>query len=231
MLSIRPKKNGKSVKSVFFDLDETLIKNQIPVRRLFPTVFFDFQDQIGAENKEVFFYALQELVKGLWERMFSIPIEPEKQLVNCFAKAIYATEAVPPQLIPELAKQMVEHFFYLGSHNVELHDGAIETLERIRSKGIKTGLITNGIVEAKAHKPYKPVFDLALKRAQAKAHEAWHVGDHVTNDVAGAVRAGLNGIFYNPHNRNVEQSFVNVIERPCYTINHLSEVVDLLEAA
>jgi len=247
----RKPKSRKDLQAVFFDLDETLIKNNIPVRQLFPKVFYDFQDKIGYENKHAFFKVLQEEVKGLWERMFESDINPEQQLVICFIKALNNTRALDPTKVPRLAKKMVAHFFKLGSFNVELHNGAIETLEGLRKKGIIVGIITNGMetlqigkikrlqldlhidnltisAEALAHKPDKAIFDLALARAGVDAEQAWFVGDHITNDVAGAVRAGLHSIYYNPRNLHVENSFIGVVERPDYTINHLTELLEYL---
>lgn len=247
----RQKKARKDLKAVFFDLDETLIKNNIPVRQLFPKVFFDFQDVIGLANRTAFFEVLQHEVKGLWMRMFDSNICPEQQLTTCFIKALNNTHALPPTAVPRLAKNMVAHFFKLGSFNVELHPGAIETLEGLKQKGIIIGIVTNGMetlqmgkikrlelnkhidnltisAEARAHKPAKEIFHLALSRANVDAEQAWFVGDHITNDVSGAVRAGLHSIYYNPQNLHVEKSFVGVVERPDYTINHLTEVLEYL---
>ena len=95
MVPYRPQKkeNRKDLKAVFFDLDETLIKNHIPVRQLFPTVFHQHQDKIGEENKQIFFEELQPEIKGLWDRMFESDIHPEQQLVTCFIKALNKTRA------------------------------------------------------------------------------------------------------------------------------------------
>ena len=244
--------NGSSsARAVFFDLDETLIKNNIPVRKLFPRVYSDFKEAIEPKSRKIFFEVLQYEVKKLWIHMFDSDTSPEQQLVNCFVKALNETNSLSPDRTPKLAKVMVTHFFKLGAHNVELHDGVIETLTALRKKGITIGIVTNGIKtlqkgkirhlkleqyvdsiiisgEAGAHKPDQEIFDLALSKANVTANQAWFVGDHVTNDVAGAVKAGLTSVYYNPQNLHVEKSFVGVLERPDYTINHLSELLEYL---
>ena len=146
---------------------------------------------------------------------------------------------------------MFEHYLSLSANNVVFHDGAQRTLSELRERGIVTGLITNGIeqvqlgkvrklnlqdqvdyvtvsAQARAHKPYAPVFELALKRANVKASQAIQVGDHATNDVAGAIRAGLGGVFYNPNTHRIEEAFAQLDERPTHHIYHLSEVLDLI---
>ena len=249
---LRKNNQRRELKAVFFDLDETLIKNNIPVRKLFPTVFADFQDRIGNEHRTAFFGVLQIEIQGLWQRMFNSDISPEQQLVTCFIKALNNTQAISPTKTPRLAKEMVQHFITLGSNNVELHSGALETLDGLRKRGITTGIITNGLTtmqlgkikhvnldqylnsitisaQAGAHKPSKEIFDVALSKENLSAHQAWFVGDHVTNDVAGSIRAGMHSVYYNPHDIHVENSFAGVIERPNYTINHLTEILEYVK--
>lgn len=243
--------NKSQVKAIFFDLDETLIKNHIPVRKLFPTVFYNFVDQIGEQNKYVFFEALKSQINGLWLKMFDSDICPEQQLINCYLNSLNATKVINPGQISLLAEQMAAHFINLAAQNIQLHDGAIETLETLKKRDIKIGLITNGMVsmqmgklgtlelenyfdtitisaEARAHKPAKAIFELALSRANVTPDQAWHVGDHIENDVSGAVKAGLHGIYYNPTHLHVENSFADVLERPHYTINSLIEIADYI---
>ena len=146
---------------------------------------------------------------------------------------------------------MFEHYLSLSANNVVFHDGAQETLATLRDRGVITGLITNGMeqvqlgkvhslkiqeqvdyvtvsAQARAHKPYAPVFELALQRANTSAEHAIQVGDHATNDVAGAIRAGLGGVFYNPKGLELEESFADLEERPTHHIRHLKEVLNLI---
>jgi len=81
--------------------------------------------------------------------------------------------------------------------------------------------------QARAHKPNKEVFELALSKADVDATQAWQVGDHATNDVAGAIRAGMQGIFYNPKQLKIEDSFAELDERPNHIIENLAQVIDL----
>ncbi|MFT6408101.1 MAG: FMN phosphatase YigB (HAD superfamily), partial [Arenicella sp.] len=84
---------SNKLKAVFFDLDETLVENKIPVRELFARMYYDFEEQLGANNKDVFFTALRERAANLWSTMFETSISPEQQFVNCFASCVEATGA------------------------------------------------------------------------------------------------------------------------------------------
>lgn len=239
------------LKAIFFDLDETLIENKIPVRELFARMYFDFEEQLGAQNKELFFTALREQAANLWGSMFDTDVAPEQQFINCFASCITTTGAASGDKALAIGQNMFDHYQNLSSSNVVFHDGALALLTELSNRGIITGLITNGMeqiqlgkvhamdihnkvdhvtvsAQARAHKPHAPVFNLALDRAGVSAKHAIQIGDHATNDVAGAIRAGLGGVFYNPGELVLEESFAGLPERPTHHIHHLSDVLGLL---
>lgn len=239
------------IEAVFFDLDETLIENKIPVRDLFARMYFDFQEPLGKENQKVFFNTLREQASTLWDTMFETDVSPEQQFVNCFAHCVEATRVASGSAAQKIGQNMFDHYESLSSNNAVFHDGAIETLAALQERGIVTGLITNGMekiqlgkihaldiqnkvdhvtvsAQARAHKPHAPVFELALARANVNARSAMQVGDHATNDVAGAIRKGMGGVFYNPGNLVLEESFAELDEKPTHHIHHLSQVLELI---
>lgn len=242
---------NKKPRAIFFDLDETLVENRIPIRDLFARMYFDFEQHLGAENQKLFFSVLRQRAADLWSTMFETDALPEHQFVNCFRHCIAATGLTEKQRSNDLAQQMFDHFQQLSAHNVVLHDGAEEILRELNSRGIITGIITNGIeqiqlgkihhlnlqekvdhvtvsAQARAHKPLPQVFSLALKRANVTANEAWQIGDHVRNDVAGAIRSGMSGVFYNPHAKDVNDAFSDLEEAPTHVIEHHSQILELL---
>jgi len=242
---------SKPLKAVFFDLDETLIENKIPVRELFARMYIDFEEQLGEQNKDLFFATLREQAANLWGSMFNTEVAPEQQFVDCFATCVEATGAANGRAALSIGQNMFDHYESLSSNNVVFHDGAVELIAELNSRGLITGLITNGMeqiqlgkvhaldihnkvdhvtvsAQARAHKPHAPVFELALKRAGVSAEHAIQIGDHATNDVAGAIRAGLGGVFYNPNNLLVEESFADLPERPTHHIKHLGEVLSFV---
>ena len=83
--------------------------------------------------------------------------------------------------------------------------------------------------QARAHKPHQPVFRMALSAAGVRASQACQIGDHPTNDVAGAIRAGMSGIFYNPKQRCINEAFADLEERPTHVIRSLGDVLSWVE--
>lgn len=133
-----------------------------------------------------------------------------------------------------------------------LNQGALNTLQTLNNNGLTTGIITNGMervqmgkiqalsldkkvdhvvvsAQARAHKPNAKVFNLALSKANATPEQAWQVGDHPVNDVAGAIRVGMKGVFYDPKGLRIDTAFEQVDEKPSHTIQRLSDVLSLLE--
>jgi HAD superfamily hydrolase (TIGR01509 family) len=240
--------------AIFFDFDETLAENRIPIQDLFAAMYHEFSEQIGTENREAFFSALRGNAGQLWNTMFETSEQPEDQFRRCFKNSVATLDRFDDALCNNLGDNMFDRFLELSSNNVQLHDGAEETIEALKNQGIITGIITNGIealqlgkihrlglqeqvdhvivsAQARAHKPHASVFQFALSKAGVPANGAWQVGDHPTNDVAGAIRAGMSGVFYDPSANKLEEAFKELEETPTFTIHHLNEVIEIIDFA
>ena len=184
--------------------------------------------------------------------MFLSDSSPESLFIDCFTQAIFSTNTVDESDATSMATAMFENYLSLSADNIHFQDGALDTMAKLSARGFITGIITNGIeaiqlgkihklglqnivdhvtvsAQARAHKPHQAVFDLALSRAGVQAEQAWQVGDHATNDVAGAIRIGMGGIHYDPSGELHKTAFTDLAENPTHSIKHLSQVLDLLD--
>lgn len=214
-------------------------------------MYTDFTAELGDGNQKPFFTELSHRASTLWGSMFDSDDSPERQLVECFRHSIIATNAVAEYRQLSLAQDMIDHFVALSAGNVQFQDSAEAVLAELNKMGFIVGLITNGIeqvqmgkikkldiadkvdhvtisAQAKAHKPAKAVFDLALERASVTADQSWMIGDHPTNDVAGGIRAGLTGVYYNPHQHEPSKAFADLDETPDHTIERLADILGLV---
>ncbi len=118
-----------------------------------------------------------------------------------------------PTRLGTVAEELMERF--ADPATFELRPGTRELLERTRSLGIRTALVSNwsdalvGLVhglrlefdavlssaDVGCEKPDRRIFELALARLDVPPERAWHAGDSWLNDVQGAERAGIRGIF------------------------------------
>ena len=237
--------------TIFFDLDETLIENRRAVPELFQDVYNLHAQTLGEEHRGDFFARLRHYAGSLWDSMFDHSASPESLFVECFANAARDLKLLQGAQATALGQTMLDSYVTLSSGNVSFQPHAEDTLENLRELGLTVGIITNGIeqiqlgkinalgltdkvdvitvsAQARAHKPHAPVFELALERANAKAEHAWQIGDHATNDVAGAIRAGMGGVFYDPGLDRRASAFDELPEQPTHVISALNEVLDLV---
>ena len=114
----------------------------------------------------------------------------------------------------------VDYIEYLPKYN-HLIDGSIDLLEYLKKK-YQLHIITNGFKEVQATKlnasglngyfktittseevgvlkPNPKVFHHALDLASAQSGESVYVGDHFDTDVMGSKNAGIDQVFFNPH--------------------------------
>lgn len=71
-----------------------------------------------------------------------------------------------------------------------------------------TGVFTSE--DARAYKPRKELFELALKKAGLPAENVLHIGDSISSDIKGAMSVGINAIWVNRSNREVPQNVTAV---------------------
>jgi len=246
----------RTPKVIFFDLDETLAENVIPIQQLFAQMYFQFKDELISDKiitdpQDTFFTTLRSHAGVVWNTMFDGNGSPEQKLIYCFSQSILSVKPMPESAADQLGKHMFERFVSLSANNVRLQNDALPTLAALNAAGFATGIITNGIEQlqmakiqqlnlpnavdhiivsahAGAHKPDRKVFQHALDKAGVEARHAWQVGDHATNDVAGAIRAGMGGVFYDPTGKRAATAFAEIAEVPHHTIQKLLGVVELL---
>ncbi|MFA5629994.1 MAG: HAD family hydrolase [Porticoccaceae bacterium] len=234
--------------AVFFDLDETLIKNTSDTDALFGEVFRSQFVTLDPILFEPFMAALREHAAHVWDTMFDRAEPATDQLTQAMASAIAAVGGDT-----EGGAAFFEAFTAAAAANSELHRNARETLEALRGRGIGVGIITNGFEalqmtkirrhglhdlvdaiivseHAGAHKPSPLVFEFALRKLGVAARSAWHVGDHPVNDVAGAAGVGLGAIYFNPAlaDGELDGLFPQGEKPPLHAIADLAELQALI---
>lgn len=140
--------------------------------------------------------------------------------------------------VDTLAKRISEVWW--DHANPETYPDVIDTLIRLKAKGVKLGIVTNGFKEdvdqilhrlrlkgyfevgigadaCKKAKPDAEIFLFALDKLGVRAEETLFVGDDVKKDYEGAKRAGLRALLVDrdgsvPQNREIIRSLVEVLE-------------------
>ncbi len=235
-------------RAVFFDLDETLIEHTIGGAELVRRIHAAHVEALGPVSEAEFRAMLREKAAALWGTMFE-PAEPGVDpLVRSFRRTL---EALGRDL--GAAQSMRDSFVAIVLAETRPSPGAKETLARLRAEGVVTGIITNGYIAfqegkiahhgfagltdfvlvseaAGAHKPDPRIFQIALERAGAAPAEAWHVGDHLVNDIGGAEQAGLSSVLYDPKEDRLPTTLPDGACHPSHIIQQFAELPGIVLA-
>ena len=129
-------------------------------------------------------------------------------------------EILPTQtlLLPH-TKELLEHC--KGRYEIHLITNGFETTQRLKLQysGIAryfTHLITSE--KSNSMKPHREIFEYALTASGARMEDSIMIGDAVDIDIMGAINAGWDCAYYNPHGVLHER-------KPTYEVVHLEELV------
>jgi putative hydrolase of the HAD superfamily len=209
------------LKVIFFDAAETLFRTRGSVGDIYLKIA---QKYGSAATKEAIDEAFFKEFKNRPAPVISGEVSSdertaiEKRWWYNVVKEVFAEVG----MIPSFEDYFQEVYaIFKGSQGWELFPETIEVLTEIRKKGYQTGMITNfdtrvyevnralGIEhlidsmtlssEAGAPKPDPRIFKKALENHQIQPEEALHVGDSLSDDVRGALKAGLQAILIDRH--------------------------------
>ena len=145
--------------------------------------------------------------------------------------------------------------FYLAEMpgQKRLVSGTVELLDYLKGKGYLLYILTNGFREVqhkkleitglkkyftrvfisediKAPKPAREIFEYAIKSANAKKKDSLMIGDDPEVDVAGALNAGIDAVWFNTNVKEggLEEKFPARNGHFVYTIHSLSQLEQIV---
>ncbi|TLS52215.1 HAD family hydrolase [Paenibacillus antri] len=218
-----------NIKAVLFDLDNTILDRSKTFRNFTLSFVNTYFNHV-------------EITDHLVRRIVELDQDGYKDKAELFEELIVE---LPWKISPELP-ELMEYYELHYVRNATLMEQAQEVVQHIKSK-YKTGLITNGrtliqygkidriglrnefdlIVvseEVGIKKPNPQIFKMALERLEVNPEECIYIGDHPTNDIEGAGKAGMKTIWM-----QVNQPWnPGLTIKPNYEIKRLGELLALL---
>ncbi|HSP56486.1 MAG TPA: HAD family hydrolase [Dehalococcoidia bacterium] len=145
---------------------------------------------------------------------------------------------------PELARQTSDHYRDLRDERLCLVDGAIETIEWFRSRGVRLGMATNGsatgqrakierfglapyfdriIVEGEfgLGKPERGVYEELFASLGAGPAKTWSVGDNLEWDVGAPQSLGAYGIWVDVQQSGLPEGAPVLPDRIVHSVREL----------
>lgn len=228
-----------SIKLITFDLDDTLW-DTAPVIVSAEAILRDWlaanAPDLGAVPVEHLYAIRERLVQaepGLKHRISALR---RRVLFHALEDVGYSENKAR-----ELANEGFEVFLH-ARHQIDIFPEVQPVLEILRHS-YTLGVVTNGNADVRRlgladyfkfalcaedlgiGKPDPQPFLEALRQGQVDAHAAVHIGDHPGDDIAGAQRAGLRAIWFNPQGKAWEAE-----NRPDAEIQRLSQLPELLNS-
>lgn len=203
---------------ILIDLDDTLWDFRRNSKIAMQEIYNDYELNKLYDSFESFYDVYTVKNHQLWEQYAKGEIIKDYLSLERF---LYPLRVVGAEDV-ELAKRLGEDFLHRTTLQTNLVDGAIETLEYLKSKGYTLSIISNGFIEVQYTKlrrsgllPYfsnvflseevgyqKPdirFFQAVLDRLNATPAECLVIGDNLQTDIQGAQNANMRAIFYNAH--------------------------------
>jgi putative hydrolase of the HAD superfamily len=230
----------KKYKHIFIDLDKTIWDFEANTQLTFLEIFDKYKlTSLGIKDLNAFYLVYTRINDQLWALYRENKIIKEKLNIQRFELTL--NEFGIDDLI--LATLIAENYVILSPQKTILFPHSHEALSYLKTK-YPLHIITNGFEElqqqkldncdlrkyfstittseeAGVKKPENRIFELALKKAGARAQESLMIGDDLEVDVAGARGIGMGTIFFNPD--RFEHS-----DNPDHEVHSWSEVMKIL---
>lgn len=227
-------------------MDDTLLNTSRGVEEAWQLVCGEFAPRLGADA-----VALREAIKReashFWRDEAAVELQWRTRLHEA-RRHVVEVALASERLDVAVAEELSMRYWAENRGRMALFDDAIGTLETLRDRGYRLGLITNGPAEMQLDKvaqfklePYfdvvviegvfgkgKPapeVFTHALAITGSAAHEAWHVGDNLYADIAGAQGVGIHGVWIHRERLEMKDDPAAIPDR---VVAHLDELVAAL---
>jgi len=217
--------------AVLFDLDNTLTDRPRSITGYAGAFLTHFTDRLDESEPDV-----------LIQKIVDADRTGDRPRSEFFAGLL---ESLPWHNLPDIS-ELEDHYYSNFPQCSEPMTGMWETLNVLRSRKVRMGIVTNGPdaiqnakVEALALWPYmgaviissavglsKPderIFRVALAALEVKPNEAWFVGDNPMSDILGASTAGLTPVWIRSTHTWPQEH-----RQPRYQIDSLDELIPLI---
>nr|WP_141675595.1 YjjG family noncanonical pyrimidine nucleotidase [Formosa haliotis] len=201
------------IKDVFFDLDHTLWDFEKNSTLTFQKIFEINELQ---PDLNLFLDAYVPINETYWRRFRNNEVDKETLRFGRLNDAFNAIEfPVDAALIYKLSEDYIMHlpsFNYLfedaksmlnylhSKYNLHIITNGFENVQASKLTSSKINqyfkTVTNS-EEAGVKKPHPDIFNMALKKANAKVESSVMIGDNLEADILGALQVGFQVIYFN----------------------------------
>ena len=238
-------------KDIFIDFDDTLYDTHGNATLALEELYDAFHLDRVFENKKFFTENYWEINENLWAQYAHGEITRDFLIVERFRRPLSMGKGA--NLSDDFCLELGEVFLEFNCEKTGVVDGARELLAHLKSRGYRLHICSNGFAEvqyrkldkvgmtdyfdtivlseqAGANKPSSLFFDFAFAETKAVPESTMMIGDNYSTDMLGAMRVGLDTIYFNPNkiqlfsesNKDVSPAV------PTHVVHTLSEIQQIL---
>ena len=222
------------LRGILFDLDGTLVNRQTTLDLFANELANTYAEDLNEIEIDDFINIIREAdAKGY---------RPKPEAFQLFIQNL-------PWINPPSIEDLTNFWYTTYPKCAQAMHGVYKVLDTLKTRGFKLGIITNGTERtqmgkierldfhayfdtivisetAGIKKPDPQIFKMALTELTLSPEETYFVGDHPTNDIAGAETVGLTAIYlsgYSPWPQNTLP--------PKHQIDRLIQLLHLIDKA
>ena len=227
-------------KHLFFDLDHTLWDFETNSRQTLDELYDTMQlKEMGIDDFDRFHKNYLVHNEMMWDRYRKGTIKVDELRWKRFWLTLLDFKIGDEKL----AREMAVRFLDLLQTRTVLFPGTADVLNYLVQKRYDLHLITNGFEKiqhsklkysgidkyfievitsegSNSLKPHKEIFDFAMQKAKADAAHSIMIGDDPEVDIKGAMNAGIDQVFVNHIEREIDF-------KPTYVVTSLEELKDI----
>ena len=214
--------------AILLDLDDTILESAAVRDRVWRSVSDSFSNKVDGLDPGTLYATIQEHRRWYWS-------DPDRHRIGRLDPDMALREQVDGTLLrldvrdSSLAEDIARSFRAQLEEAVKPFPGAIDTLARLRERGIRLALVTNGSAETQrrkvrkfeldryfdyilvegefgAGKPDERVYLHALNRLEAAPGESWMIGDNLLWEVDAPQRLGMFGVWVDVAGKGLPES-------------------------
>lgn len=233
-------------RAIFFDMDDTLLDTSGGVDESWQSTCRVFAAELGCDPGELN-KAIRAQMLAFWKDEAAV----EHWRTKLHEARVHNVELAlaGQKLDTTRAMPLADRYWDEQSSRFRLFEDSVQTLDRLRAEGFRTGLITNGpqemqrwkiqrfdlarhfdviVIEGEfGHgKPHPNVFLHAMETVGANPHESWHIGDNLYADIGGAQGAGIHAAWIHRDRLEMKGDSPHIPDR---VFAHLPELLAALE--
>jgi putative hydrolase of the HAD superfamily len=230
---------------ILIDLDDTILDDSGSVERCWADACAEAARRVPGLDAVALQEAIAAHASWWWsdsERTKRGRLDLQAATLEILGDVMRRHGCIDVDIVTDIAK------FYraLRNERATVFEGAFETLDWLRTRSVRLGLMTNGggpaqrakierfglapyfehiVIEGEfgCGKPDPRVFESLLAALRVEPSETWAVGDNIEVDVFGAMDVGIHGIWVDVSGRGLP---AGAPRRPHRVVASLSELVN-----